>query len=684
MLPFFGRSARLTFLVVLAALSAVVLLLAVQVIERRWASVREARALERRNAEANELASAISDLAFERGRSAVLLRKPDPATADDRKFLEDRRTRSDAFLRPFTETPDENRKTIAASYLTIRSLRSRVDADLEVPRNDRDPALPDLWFLETSELLDHMSEFIFHMSFPEEERTGEYVPMALLRSAAVDFRKQAGKLSSMLAQILARGRGPTHAEARLIREERRTELASFGNVGDFAYRTGNEAILAAFAKVETLYALKFRHLQDTILDGTVSPLPSVGQYLERSVAPLDSVRELLSTVRAQTDAVAGRIAKRSRDELRTVAGTLGALLLAVIALLALLVVRVASPMRLVADAVTRFRRDDLETPVPPPVRRDEFGRLLEELELLRLARHEREALFRSVREDEAWINLVLDSLPVRIMRVSRDLRYLYVNRAFGGLSGLPRSAVIGRTVAEILGKDLFGLHEHHMKAALTGRTERYEVRRRAKGAEFVDSVACVPHVDGQGNAADFFMLCVDVTERARLEERLNDLASRDPLTGAFNRRAFMERVESELERRSRAGAPLSFAIVDLDHFKNVNDTWGHAAGDEVLKVIAETCRRVLRSPDVFGRFGGEEFVALLPGADFAEAGRVAERLRSAVETAVVETSDGSIRVTLSAGYTTARPGDTPEDLLRRSDAALYESKRSGRNRASGV
>lgn len=144
----------------------------------------------------------------------------------------------------------------------------------------------------------------------------------------------------------------------------------------------------------------------------------------------------------------------------------------------------------------------------------------------------------------------------------------------------------------------------------------------------------------------------------------------------------MERAASELDRCSRDGTPLSFAIVDLDHFKKVNDAWGHAAGDEVLKTLAETCRRALRPADLFGRFGGEEFVALLPDTGPDDAADIAERLRRLTEETGIATPEGVIRVTLSAGHTTALPGDTPEDLLRRADSALYESKRSGRNRVS--
>ncbi len=248
-------------------------------------------------------------------------------------------------------------------------------------------------------------------------------------------------------------------------------------------------------------------------------------------------------------------------------------------------------------------------------------------------------------------------------------------------------SVITREVVEPLGLDPALVHVP--PGALDGvetAGARYEAMIREAGGVDVQllGIGSNGHIafNEPGSPLDSRTRREELTERTRLEERLNDLASYDPLTGALNRRALMERVESELERCSRDGAPFSLAIVDLDHFKNVNDTWGHAAGDEVLKALAEACRRALRPADVFGRFGGEEFIALLPAADADEAADIAERLRRLTEESAIATPEGVIRVTLSAGHTTALPGDSPDDLLRRADSALYESKRSGRNRVS--
>ena len=676
------RSARFVFLAVLAALFAVALALTGRIVARELGVLRDSLALERQNAVSNAIASVMTDLAFERGRSAVLLRRPSLASAEDRDFLKVRRERSDAFLRSFMENSGDDGRKINDGYRTILDLRRLVDLNIGLPPLRRDPALPGLWFREASALLDSLSGYLVGHSFPPGDRTGEYVPMALLRAAAVSFRQQAGKISSLLAQILAEDRAPTPEEAQRIRDERRAELSSFGNVAHFARLIGNADILSAFGRMEQLYVRELLPLQETVLGAFPGPGIPAAQYAARSVAPLDAVKELLAAIQRETNALVATLTTSARREIAASVAPFGALFLSALAILVLLARRVAAPLALVAGAVERLARGELETPVPSLARRDEFGLLLDELELFRLAMRERETLLRSVREDEAWINLVMDSLPVRIMRISREYRYLYVNRAYERLWGVQRSAVIGRTVAEILGENLFRLHERHMKAALEGRTVRYEVRRRTNGAEFVDSIACVPHVGGQESPTDFFILSVDITERTRLEERLNDLASRDPLTGALNRRVLMERAESELERCSRDGAPFSLVIVDLDHFKNVNDTWGHAAGDEVLKALAETCRRALRPADVFGRFGGEEFVALLPAADADDAADIAERLRRLTEESAIATPEGVIRVTLSAGHTTALPGDSPDDLLRRADSALYESKRSGRNRVS--
>jgi two-component system, cell cycle response regulator len=169
---------------------------------------------------------------------------------------------------------------------------------------------------------------------------------------------------------------------------------------------------------------------------------------------------------------------------------------------------------------------------------------------------------------------------------------------------------------------------------------------------------------------------------ALAHDRLERLAAVDPLTDAYNRRFGLARLQEEYSRAVRAESPLGVLMLDLDHFKAVNDVYGHVVGDRVLRAVAHACRRVIREGDVLVRYGGEEFLVLLPGAGTADVTQIGERVRRAVaETSVVE-GDQQIAVTVSLGGTTYRDSgsSSPEQLVGQADAALYEAKAAGRNR----
>ncbi|WP_165873510.1 GGDEF domain-containing protein, partial [Parasulfuritortus cantonensis] len=166
-----------------------------------------------------------------------------------------------------------------------------------------------------------------------------------------------------------------------------------------------------------------------------------------------------------------------------------------------------------------------------------------------------------------------------------------------------------------------------------------------------------------------------------LQRELDQRATRDFLTGMPNRRHFMELAEREFVRAARHGTPLALAVVDLDLFKNINDTYGHEVGDQVLKRFCAVTRQALRHLDTLGRVGGEEFAILLPDTRLAAAREVAERVRQAVEAADLTTARGErVAFTGSFGLTAYLPGDTDlTALFRRADVALYEAKAGGRN-----
>ena len=174
-------------------------------------------------------------------------------------------------------------------------------------------------------------------------------------------------------------------------------------------------------------------------------------------------------------------------------------------------------------------------------------------------------------------------------------------------------------------------------------------------------------------------------ELEKVREEVQALAITDDLTRVFNRRHFMKLAEHTLEYAKRYRRSLSIIIFDIDDFKKINDTYGHLCGDAVLQELSLACRAILRQCDVLARFGGEEFILLLPETDNPSALYVANRLCQLVAGHVVEYKDAQIQVSISAGVTTCNPMvDTLDDLLNRADRALYQAKRLGKNRLEVV
>jgi diguanylate cyclase (GGDEF)-like protein len=170
-----------------------------------------------------------------------------------------------------------------------------------------------------------------------------------------------------------------------------------------------------------------------------------------------------------------------------------------------------------------------------------------------------------------------------------------------------------------------------------------------------------------------------INENGRLMSRLRNLANVDSLTGIPNRRAFFEEAELLFDGPALAGpARHSVLMIDVDYFKEVNDTFGHRAGDRVLSVVAACVKSQLRSADLVGRYGGDELVIALADCDGPAAFAVAERIRSVVAATPIVTEDGVVNVTLSIGVAGAESGETLLPVLARADLALYDAKRAGR------
>jgi diguanylate cyclase len=169
------------------------------------------------------------------------------------------------------------------------------------------------------------------------------------------------------------------------------------------------------------------------------------------------------------------------------------------------------------------------------------------------------------------------------------------------------------------------------------------------------------------------------TLRHNLAEAQNK-ATTDPLTGLPNRGALETRMSEEVARWKRFSKPLSMIVWDIDHFKSINDNFGHPVGDKVLVFVGKLLAENIRETDFVARFGGEEFVMLMPGADLVHAAKVANNIREAIGNKKFRAGDKPIALTISCGYAQFREKDSGESVLKRADDALYRAKQNGRNR----
>jgi len=287
---------------------------------------------------------------------------------------------------------------------------------------------------------------------------------------------------------------------------------------------------------------------------------------------------------------------------------------------------------------------------------------------------------------------VLDRLSEGVYVCDRDRRIVWWNGGAEAITGYTRDEVIGRFCRDNLLRHVDGagrvlcLDGCPMAACLAdGSTRSAEVFLHHKEGHRVPvRVQVLPVRDGDGSVVGSLEIFSDVStpvEALRTIEELRALALLDPLTGLGNRRYAETTLARRLEQLRRYGWTLGVAFFDVDHFKHVNDTHGHAVGDEALKMIARTLRHAARAGDFLGRWGGEEFVVLLSAVATPDLVSIVGRYRALVEQSALTLPEGArLQVTVSVGVTQARPEDTPDVVMSRADELLYRAKAAGRNR----
>ena len=247
-------------------------------------------------------------------------------------------------------------------------------------------------------------------------------------------------------------------------------------------------------------------------------------------------------------------------------------------------------------------------------------------------------------------------------------RFLEVSESFCKMTGYPRDELIGRTSVELGLVDPNGTHATSVRRADSGLEGLYETKLFCKDGE--ERWVEFSHQLLEGDLV--LTIARDVTARRGLEEDLRRMAHTDSLTGVYTRRRFEEKVERALRESRKSGDTVTLLLVDLDHFKCVNDEHGHHVGDEVLRAVASTLKGVVSDTDFIGRLGGDEFAVLLVGPEPGAAQRVVDDFTSALDALSV----CRVAISASVGIAAAtQPGDDFERLRRTADRAMYADKR---------
>lgn len=318
---------------------------------------------------------------------------------------------------------------------------------------------------------------------------------------------------------------------------------------------------------------------------------------------------------------------------------------------------------------------------------------------------ERVRIAQELQKQRDFATQVINAMGQGLTVTDAEGRFEFVNAAYARLFGYEVGELLGKYPRDVTIPEEWGALENQRKLREDGQSSTYESRiQKADGDMAHVLIAAVPRKSDTQNYGGAIAVITDLTEQKRIQDELRKardafetanhqlqqaltreqaLSHTDGLTGVYNRRYFFELAEKWFGISIRHKQPLSAMMIDIDHFKQVNDEFGHATGDEVIRLVIRSTRDELRSEDVVGRYGGEEFVVILPMTNLEQAKILAERVRALAESLQFPTDKGEARVTLSIGVA-AMPVDqkleSVEFLIRNADKAMYIAKQDGRNR----
>lgn len=303
----------------------------------------------------------------------------------------------------------------------------------------------------------------------------------------------------------------------------------------------------------------------------------------------------------------------------------------------------------------------------------------------------------ALKKSERFLNTIFDSIKDPFCIIDRDYRIIRANEAYIHIKGKKASDLLGKKCFETLLQREDVCHDCVVRITFESGDPCAKDKhvRMPDGEDAWVEIYTYPILGEAGEISHVIEYTRDITdrwkseqERKRLIQKLEYLSSTDSLTGVLNRRALLERLRYEVDRAGRYGSPLSLMLCDVDNFKEINDSHGHAEGDRVLQIITGILKTALRKTDIVGRYGGDEFMSILPETGQAGAYDIAERIRSTVESTGFQMISGeSVSLSVSIGITSCEQASdikTIDEIIMLADDGLYEAKRTGRNRVCSV
>ena len=289
-----------------------------------------------------------------------------------------------------------------------------------------------------------------------------------------------------------------------------------------------------------------------------------------------------------------------------------------------------------------------------------------------------------MQESRKMLQLVIDNIPQRVFWKDTNFAFLGCNKAVATDAGLAHpDDIIGRTDFELAwSENAQQYRQDDVETLRTGiaKVNYEEPQDRDDGTSSWLRTSKIPLTDMEGNTIALLGVYEDISERKKMEHKLRELAHYDTLTGLTNRAFFLSLLERAVSNRRRRHAPLALMYFDIDHFKEINDSYGHEAGDALLRAFSKRVSDTVRDPDIFARLGGDEFALMLEDLpDQAAAEAIGAKLVAAVRRPF-RLGERSVVVSTSIGIAFFEAGMVPEDLIRRADQAMYSAKRAGRDR----